>query len=289
MGHSVAWYALRKRRNAQLLFRRCLRGYAQVGVCAAGEVGEQAFDRRDRAIGIVADADGQGFCGDGGEVSDMDVLAAGAPLVASGGRAPVVNYTGRCVFQPAESFAGKVAAQHRHQRHHHMPLAEHPPAMSGRIVAPVSELCAYRHQAPDELSGGSQARCTAAKAVADHIDRLLGEFALSALEHRLEIQRAPIGPRGLKPLERCWPRLADAAVVIGDDIEAVGEQVVGKARVMATTDRGGGVDDNDRTSGVLSRVSPGEAAEDETVRGGFLERFAGRGSRPRQLDGSGGQ
>ncbi|MNY48936.1 hypothetical protein D3C86_1843140 [compost metagenome] len=69
--------------------------------------------------------------------------------------------------------------------------------MCGRVVAPVSELRTDRHQAPDELSGGSQARCTAAKAVADHIDRLTGKLLLRTLEHRLEIQGAPVGPRGL--------------------------------------------------------------------------------------------
>ncbi|MCY1173358.1 hypothetical protein D9M73_135140 [compost metagenome] len=170
-----------------------------------------------------------------------------------------------------------------------MPLAEHAPAMGRRIVAPVGELRTDRHQTPDQVPGRPQARCTAAKAVADHIDRLLWELTLCALEHRLEIQRSPIGPRGLKTLERCRPRLADAAVVIGDDIEAVGEQVVGEARVVATTDRGGGIDDHDRASGVPRRVSPGEAAEDETIRGGFLERFAGRGIRQRQLVATGGQ
>ncbi|MNQ99903.1 hypothetical protein D3C85_1156560 [compost metagenome] len=260
----------------------------QVRIYAAGEVAKQAFDGRDRAVGIVADADGQGLRGDAGKGQlpggFADCAAAGAFLVAGSGEAPVTDHAGGCVFQPAKALARKVAAQHRHQRHHHMPLAEHPPAMSGRIVAPVGELRTDRHQAPDQVPGRPQARCTAAKAVADHIDRLLWELTLCALEHRLEIQRSPIGPRGLKTLERCRPRLADAAVVIGDDIEAVDEQVVGEARVVATTDRGGGIDDHDRTSGVPRRVSPGEATEDKAVCSGFLERFTGRNALQWQLD-----
>ena len=110
-----------------------------------------------------------------------------------------------------------------------MPLAEHAPAVGGRVVAPVGELRTDRHQAPNQMPGGPQPRCTAAKAVADHINRLLRILTLGALEHRLEIQRAPIGPRGLQPFDRCRTGFADATVVIGDDIEAVGEQVIGEA------------------------------------------------------------
>ncbi|MNC19498.1 hypothetical protein D3C75_674310 [compost metagenome] len=53
---------------------------------------------------------------------------------------------------------------------------------------------------------------------------------------------------------------------------------------MTTTDRGGGVDDDDRTSGIPGRVSPGETTEDKAVCSGFLERFAGRNALQRQLD-----
>ncbi|MNO79728.1 hypothetical protein D3C76_709070 [compost metagenome] len=134
---------------SNFLFADVSGGNAQVGVYARGEVAEQAFDGRDRAVGIVADTDSQGSRGDGCEVFDMDVLAAGALLVSRGGRAPVSDHTGWRVFQPAEAFAGKVAAQHRHQWHHYMPLGKHPPALSGLIVAPVSELRTDCHQATD--------------------------------------------------------------------------------------------------------------------------------------------
>ncbi|MNN39499.1 hypothetical protein D3C81_1535380 [compost metagenome] len=69
------------------------------------------------------------------------------------------------------------------------------------VVAPVGELRADGHQATDQMPGRSQPRRTAAKAVADHIDRLPRKFTLRALEHRLEIQRSPIAPGSLKPFE----------------------------------------------------------------------------------------
>ncbi|MNO79729.1 hypothetical protein D3C76_709080 [compost metagenome] len=123
----------------------------------------------------------------------------------------------------------------------------------------------------------------------DHIDRLTGKFTLCALEHRLEVQGPPIGPGRLKCFHRCGPRFADAAVVIGDDIEAVGKQVIGEARVVSAAHRGGGVDDDDCSGRVLIRLSPGEAAKDETVGGGLLERFARSARLERQLDLTGGE
>ncbi len=146
--------------------------------------------------------------------------------------------------------------------------------MSGRVVAPVSELRADRHQAPDQLPGRSQARCAAAKAVTDHIDRLAGKLTLYALEHRLEVQGAQSDHDAFESFQRRGPRFADAAVVIGDDIEAVGKQVIGEARVVSAADRGSGVDDDHCPGGVLPRMSPGEAAEDETVGGSLLERIS---------------
>ena len=123
-----------------------------------------------------------------------ELATAWARFVATGGRAPVTDHAGRCVFEPAKTLTGEKPVEHCDQRHHHMPFAEHPPAMSGRIVAPVSELRADGHQAPYDMPARPQARRTAAKAVADHINGLPRKFALCTLEHRLEIQCSPIGP-----------------------------------------------------------------------------------------------
>ncbi|MNL30929.1 hypothetical protein D3C87_1526940 [compost metagenome] len=79
-------------------------------------------------------------------------MAAGASFETGSRRAPVTDNAGGRIFQPAEALAGKVTANHRHQRHHHMPFAEHPPAVGRRIIAPVSELRANGHQSPDKVT-----------------------------------------------------------------------------------------------------------------------------------------
>ena len=53
-------------------------------------------------------------------------------------------------------------------------------------------------QPSDNLTRLTEASGTATKTVADHIDRLTGKLPLCAFEHRFEILRAPICPRGLK-------------------------------------------------------------------------------------------
>ncbi len=199
MGHSVAWYALRKKGEmSDLLLGDVFWSDAQMGIGTAREIAEQAFDGRDCTVGIVCNADCQGFrghCREGQGTESVDERAtAWARFIAAGGRTPVTDDPSRGVFEPAKTFTGEKTAEHCDQRHHHMPFTEHPPAMSRRIVAPVSELRADGHQAPDDMPGRPQARRTAAEAVADNVNGLAGEFALGALEHRLEIQRTPVGP-----------------------------------------------------------------------------------------------
>ncbi|ERO65602.1 hypothetical protein P308_01850 [Pseudomonas piscis] len=111
--------------------------------------------------------------------------------------------------------------------------------------------------------------------MADDVDRLAGEFALGALQHRFEIQGAPVRPGGLEALEGCRPRFADATVVVGHDIQAVGEQVVGEAKVVAAAHRGGGADDHHRALWIRLGMAPGKAAEHDAVGRGLLEAFAG--------------
>ncbi|MNO02942.1 hypothetical protein D3C81_2235080 [compost metagenome] len=79
-----------------------------------------------------------------------------------------------------------------------MPFAEHAPALFGDVIAPVGELGTDGDQPSDNLSRLTEASGAATKTVADHIDRLTGKLPLCAFEHRLEIQRAPVCPRGLK-------------------------------------------------------------------------------------------
>ena len=79
-------------------------------------------------------------------------------------------------------------------------------------------------------------------------------------------------------------RLANATVVISDDVETVGEQIVGEAQVVAAANRGGGVDDDTGRAASLTGMSPSEAAKDEAVCGGLLERFARSGGWQRQLN-----
>ena len=49
---------------------------------------------------------------------------------------------------------------------------------------------------------------------------------------------------GLEAAQRAAAGFADATVVVGDDVKTVGEQVGGKAGVVAAADGGGGVDDH---------------------------------------------
>ena len=83
-----------------------------------------------------------------------------------------------------------------------MPFAEHAPALFGGVIAPVGELRADGDQPSDDLPGLTEPRRATAKTVADHIDRLTGKLPLCAFEHRFEIQRAPVCPRGFKAFDR---------------------------------------------------------------------------------------
>jgi len=183
---------------SDLLFADVLRLDAQVGFVRMAEVAEQAFDGRNRAVRVVADADRQGLCADVGEGQATACLkqsaAAWTLLVARGRRAPVAYDTRWRVLEPAEALAREVATEPRQQRHQQMPLTKHAPALCRRIVAPVSELRADRHQSTNDLPGLAEPSRATAETVADHINWLAGEFPLRAFEHRFEIQRAPVGP-----------------------------------------------------------------------------------------------
>src|SRR5689334_19860849 len=100
---------------SDLLFADVLRLDAQVSFCRVAEVGEQAFDRRDRAVRVVAEADAQGLRADIGEGQGARLFhqraTAWALLVTCGRRAPVADYAGGRVLQPAEPLAWKVATQ----------------------------------------------------------------------------------------------------------------------------------------------------------------------------------
>src|SRR5690242_17768883 len=97
---------------SDFFFADVLRCDSQVGICTADEVAKQAFYGWNRAVGIVAEADGQGLCADVGEGqstgSGVDEATAGAFLISVAGRAPVANHAGGGVFEPTQAFAGEV-------------------------------------------------------------------------------------------------------------------------------------------------------------------------------------
>ncbi|MNP28791.1 hypothetical protein D3C76_1217830 [compost metagenome] len=105
-----------------------------------------------------------------------------------------MHHARRGIFHPAQALAGKITERPRQQRHHHMPFAQQPPALVGRIIAPVGELRAY-HQHPPHLAGRRrQAHCATAETVAHDIHRLAGERLRGVRQHGFEIQLAPIAP-----------------------------------------------------------------------------------------------
>lgn len=146
-----------------------------------------------------------------------------------------------------------------------MPLAEQLPALVGRVVAPVGELRANHHDPTDLASRRCQAYCTTAETVPHHVHRLTWEMRCRMRQHGFKIQPAPVAPGGLETTQRRRPGFADATVVVGQHIAAVGEQVVGKAGVIAAAYRRGSVDDHQRALGVRLGVAPAEAAEAVSV------------------------
>ena len=155
---------------------------------AGAEMAEQALDGRHGAERIVAKADGEGFGLYRSKGQGPEVAGAGELLKARAECHPVLDHACRGVFEPAQALAREVAAEPGEQRHDGVPLGEHLPALCGRIVTPAGKLRPYGHYTANNRPGRCQACCTAAKAVADHIDRLARVLALCALEERFKVQ-----------------------------------------------------------------------------------------------------
>lgn len=158
-----------------------------------------------------------------------------------------------------------------------MPFAEQPPALISRIIAPVGKLCAYHHY-PAYLAGRwCQADCATAKTVPHHVYWLAGETLGRMRQHRFEIQTAPVAPRCLETAQRNRAGFADATVVVGQHIAALGKQVVGKAGIVSAAYRSGRVDDHQRALGVRLGVTPAEAAEAVAIGCGLAKGGGGLG------------
>ena len=173
-------------------FANILRLDTQMCTRAGAEVAQQSVDGRHGAKRVVAEADGQGSGANVGKGQGSQAACAGELFEARAEGTPVLDHAGRGIFKPTQALAGEVAAHTGQQRHDSVPFGEHLPALCRRVVAPVGKLRAHSHQMANSLPGRRQARRAAAKAVANHVDRLAGVFAQGALEHGVCVQCAPV-------------------------------------------------------------------------------------------------
>lgn len=83
----------------------------------------------------------------------------------------------------------------------------------------------------------------------------------------------PVHPVGLESAQGAGPRLAYAAVVIDEDVEPIGVEIVCKPRIISAPNRSGGRDHNHRVSGITMAMTPDEAAKYDVIRRGKPHRL----------------
>ena len=125
-----------------------------------------------------------------------------------------------------------------------MPFQEKSRAVRRRVVTPATELAADREQATNIRGAARQPRQGAADAVADNEDGCRGVPRPHPGQRRLEILLTPIAPAIGTAAEARRTRGADAAIIVGDDIEAVGGEKAG-VMMIVTGEHAGGRIDND--------------------------------------------
>ena len=201
------------------------------------------------------------------------VPSAGAPRASKRGPMKLQSRTTpRGVSSSQPSRRPKVAQAGGQDRHGQVPFGQHAQPAFRRVVAPVGVLRPHGEDAPQAMAGRRQPGHETANAVRGHVHRLAGKLAPGIGQHRLEILLAPVHPGRLEAAHRRRPRFADAAIVVGQHIEAVAVQVFGEARVIAAAHRGRGVDDDQARSAV-----PAAAVATARGAGGFRHAVRARG------------
>lgn len=140
---------------------------------------------------------------------------------------------------------------------------------------PVGKLGAHRENPFDELAGRRHADQKTANAVGGHQDVVTLETDASKSQYPFEVLAPPIKPAGPEAAHAFGPGAANPAVVVGNDVKAVGVEKIGKSTVVPALHRSCRIDDDNRRqiAAIFYLMNPGVGMQWKSIDSGnvYLE------------------
>jgi len=170
------------------------------------------------------------------------------------------------VLALAQRLHREVAERTGYGEQHQVRDQPHHGLAGARPVPPVAALRAEEQGGAIALDARHNAKAVAAEAVADAQQFLAGGFPFEVIERARGIQLRPVVHARREAAQGAPARIADAAVVEGEDGKAGLRQVRGEFRVIAALDAGGGVQQHGAAAG-LSGAEQGGAQGKAVARG----------------------